>query len=114
MEGKAVLFKKFAKVNAIDIEVDTADPEELIRTVKLLEPSFGGVNLEGKVALAFEVMAFAVLDIKGPDCFRVEEECKKQMNIPVFHDDQHGTAIICLAGIINVLEIKQMKIQVYK
>lgn len=96
MEGKAVLFKKFAKVNAIDLEVDTTDPEELIRTVKLLEPSFGGVNLE---------------DIKGPDCFRVEEECKKQMKIPVFHDDQHGTAIICLAGIINVLEIKQMKIQ---
>merc|ERR1712062_122041 len=95
MEGKAVLFKKFAKVNAIDIEVDTTDPDELIRTVKLLEPSFGGVNLE---------------DIKGPDCFKVEEECKKQMNIPVFHDDQHGTAIICLAGIINVMRMKNMKI----
>jgi len=96
MEGKAVLFKKFANVNSIDIEVDTKDPDELIRTVKLLEPSFGGVNLE---------------DIKGPDCFYVEEECKKQMNIPVFHDDQHGTAIICLAGIINVMRMKNMKIQ---
>lgn len=96
MEGKAVLFKKFAKVNAIDIEVDTQDPDELIRVVKLLEPTFGGVNLE---------------DIKGPDCFHVEEECKKLMNIPVFHDDQHGTAIICLAGIINVMQMKKMDIK---
>jgi len=96
MEGKAVLFKKFAKVNAIDIEVDTKDPDELIRTVKLLEPSFGGVNLE---------------DIKGPDCFHVEEECKRLMKIPVFHDDQHGTAIICLAGIINVMKMKKMNIK---
>jgi len=96
MEGKAVLFKKFAKVNSIDIEVNTTDKEELVRTVCLLEPTFGGVNLE---------------DIKGPDCFYVEEECKKRMNIPVFHDDQHGTAIICLAGIINVLKMKKMNIQ---
>lgn len=69
--------------------------EELVRTVCLLEPTFGGVNLE---------------DIKGPDCFYVEEECKKRMKIPVFHDDQHGTAIICLAGIINVLKMKKMNI----
>lgn len=96
MEGKAVLFKKFAKVNSIDIEVNTTDKEELVKTVCLLEPTFGGVNLE---------------DIKGPDCFYVEEECKKRMKIPVFHDDQHGTAIICLAGIINVLKMKKMKIQ---
>jgi len=96
MEGKAVLFKKFAKVNSIDIEVNTTDKEELVRTVCLLEPTFGGVNLE---------------DIKGPDCFYVEEECKKRMSIPVFHDDQHGTAIICLAGIINVLKMKKMNIQ---
>merc|ERR1711953_1293083 len=96
MEGKAVLFKKFAKVNSIDIEVNTTDKEELVRTVCLLEPTFGGVNLE---------------DIKGPDCFYVEEECKKRMNIPVFHDDQHGTAIICLAGIINVLKMKRMNIK---
>jgi len=96
MEGKAVLFKKFAKVNSIDIEVNTTDKEELVRTVCLLEPTFGGVNLE---------------DIKGPDCFYVEEECKKRMNIPVFHDDQHGTAIICLAGIINVLKMKKMNIK---
>merc|ERR1712131_357290 len=95
-EGKAVLFKKFAKVNSIDIEVDTTDKEELVRTVCLLEPTFGGVNLE---------------DIKGPDCFYVEEECKKRMKIPVFHDDQHGTAIICLAGIINVLKMKKMNIK---
>jgi len=96
MEGKAVLFKKFAKVNSIDIEVNTTDKEELVRTVCLLEPTFGGVNLE---------------DIKGPDCFYVEEECKKRMKIPVFHDDQHGTAIICLAGIINVLKMKKMNIK---
>merc|ERR1712141_382249 len=96
MEGKAVLFKKFAKVNSIDIEVNTTDKEELVKTVCLLEPTFGGVNLE---------------DIKGPDCFYVEEECKKRMNIPVFHDDQHGTAIICLAGIINVLKMKKMNIR---
>jgi len=96
MEGKAVLFKKFAHVNSIDLEVNTTDKEELVRTVCFLEPSFGGVNLE---------------DIKGPDCFYVEEECKKRMNIPVFHDDQHGTAIICLAGIINVMKMKKMNIK---
>lgn len=96
MEGKAVLFKKFAKVNAVDIEVDTQDADELIKVVKLIGCSFGGVNLE---------------DIKGPDCFRVEEECKAAMDIPVFHDDQHGTAIICLAGIINVLKMKKLDIK---
>ncbi len=90
MEGKGVLFKRFADVDVFDIELDTKDSDELIRTVKLLEPTFGGINLE---------------DIKGPECFYIEEELKKIMNIPVFHDDQHGTAIISAAGMLNALEI---------
>jgi len=90
MEGKSVLFKKFADVNCIDLCVDTPDPEEFINVVKHLHPSFGGINLE---------------DIKGPDCFHVEETLKSIMPIPIFHDDQHGTAIVCLAGLINALEI---------
>ena len=90
MEGKAVLFNKFAGVESIDICVDTQDPDEFINCVKLLGPSFGGINLE---------------DIKAPDCFKVETELKKLMDIPVFHDDQHGTAIVCLAGLINAIEI---------
>lgn len=90
MEGKGVLFKRFADIDVFDIEIDTHDPEEIIRTVKLLEPTFGGINLE---------------DIKAPECFRIEEELKKQMNIPVFHDDQHGTAIISGAGLLNAAEI---------
>lgn len=88
MEGKALLFKNFADIDAIDINVDTEDPDDIIKVVKLLEPNFGGVNLE---------------DIKAPECFYVEEELKKIMNIPVFHDDQHGTAVIVAAGIINAL-----------
>jgi malate dehydrogenase (oxaloacetate-decarboxylating)(NADP+) len=90
MEGKGVLFKSFADVDVFDIELDTKDSDELIRTVKLLEPTFGGINLE---------------DIKGPECFYIEEELQKIMNIPVFHDDQHGTAIISAAGMLNALEI---------
>ena len=90
MEGKSVLFNKFAGVQSIDLCVDAYDPDVLINCVKYLSPSFGGINLE---------------DIKGPDCFYVEETLKKIMNIPIFHDDQHGTAIICLAGLINAAEM---------
>ncbi len=90
MEGKGVLFKRFADIDVFDIEIDSHDPDDIIRTVKLLEPTFGGINLE---------------DIKAPECFYIEEELKKQMNIPVFHDDQHGTAIISGAGLLNALEI---------
>ena len=95
MEGKSVLFKKFAGVNSIDICVDAPDPDDFINCVKFLAPSFGGINLE---------------DIKGPDCFYVEEKLKQLMPIPVFHDDQHGTAIVCLAGLINALEISKKNI----
>ena len=91
MEGKAVLFRKFAGINGIDLCLDVEDPEELVNAVKYMSPSFAGINLE---------------DIKGPDCFYVEEELKKKMSIPVFHDDQHGTAIVCLAGLINACEIQ--------
>jgi malate dehydrogenase (oxaloacetate-decarboxylating)(NADP+) len=90
MEGKGVLFKRFADIDVFDIEIDTHNADDIIRTVKLLEPTFGGINLE---------------DIKAPECFYIEEELKKQMNIPVFHDDQHGTAIISGAGLLNALEI---------
>lgn len=90
MEGKAVLFNKFAGVESVDICVDTQNPDEFINCVKHLGPSFGGINLE---------------DIKAPDCFYVEKKLKELMNIPVFHDDQHGTAIVCLAGLINALKI---------
>jgi len=94
MEGKGVLFKRFANIDVFDIELDTTDPDEFIRTVKLLEPTFGGINLE---------------DIKAPECFYIEEELKKQMNIPVFHDDQHGTAIISGAGLLNAVELAGKK-----
>lgn len=96
MEGKALLFKRFADIDAIDIEVATKDPEELIRTVKLLEPTFGGVNLE---------------DIKAPECFEVEEKLREIMEIPVFHDDQHGTAIISGAALLNALELVGKRIE---
>jgi malate dehydrogenase (oxaloacetate-decarboxylating)(NADP+) len=89
MEGKAVLFKRFADVNAIDIELDTEDPDEIIKAVSLMGPTFGGINLE---------------DIKAPECFIIESRLKEIMDIPVFHDDQHGTAVICAAGLINALE----------
>jgi malate dehydrogenase (oxaloacetate-decarboxylating)(NADP+) len=95
MEGKAVLFKRFADVNAIDIELDTEDPEEMIRAISLMGPTFGGINLE---------------DIKAPECFIIEQRLKEIMDIPVFHDDQHGTAVICAAGLINALEISGKKI----
>ncbi|MGC2194107.1 MAG: NADP-dependent malic enzyme [Terriglobales bacterium] len=90
MEGKAVLFKRFADVNVFDIEIDSHDPDEIIKVCQLLEPTFGGINLE---------------DIKAPECFYIEEELKKTMHIPVFHDDQHGTAIITGAALINALEL---------
>ncbi len=90
MEGKSVLFKRFADIDAFDIELDTHDPDEVIKTVKLLEPTFGGINLE---------------DIKAPECFYIEQELKKQLDIPVFHDDQHGTAIISGAGLLNACEL---------
>ena len=95
MEGKAVLFKKFGGVNAIDIEVDTQDPQEFINCVKLLSPGFGGINLE---------------DIKAPECFIIEDALKKIMNIPVFHDDQHGTATIVLAGLMNATKLVDKKL----
>jgi malate dehydrogenase (oxaloacetate-decarboxylating)(NADP+) len=96
MEGKGVLFKRFAGIDVFDIELATQDPEEVIRTVKLLEPTFGGINLE---------------DIKAPECFEIEQRLKKEMAIPVFHDDQHGTAIISGAALINAIEIAGKKIE---
>lgn len=90
MEGKAVLFKSFAGVDAFPICLNTTDPEKIIETVKLLEPTFGGVNLE---------------DIAAPACFEIEERLKKETNIPIFHDDQHGTAIVTAAGLINALRV---------
>ncbi len=90
MEGKAVLFKRFADVNSIDLEIGTEDPEEFISAVKFLGPSFGGINLE---------------DIKAPECFIIEERLRELMDIPVFHDDQHGTAIIAAAGMINAMQL---------
>jgi malate dehydrogenase (oxaloacetate-decarboxylating)(NADP+) len=96
MEGKAVLFKRFANIDVFDIEVDTTDPEEFIRTVRLMEPTFGGINLE---------------DIKAPDCFYIEEQLKAQMSIPVFHDDQHGTAIISAAAMLNAVALTGRRIQ---
>jgi malate dehydrogenase (oxaloacetate-decarboxylating)(NADP+) len=95
MEGKGVLFKRFADVDVFDIELDSHDPDDIIKAVKLLEPTFGGINLE---------------DIKAPECFYIEEELKKIMNIPVFHDDQHGTAIISGAALVNALELVGKKI----
>jgi malate dehydrogenase (oxaloacetate-decarboxylating)(NADP+) len=102
MEGKAVLFKRFADVDSIDLEVDTTDAQRFIEAVELLAPSFGGINLE---------------DIAAPDCFIIEQALKERMNIPVFHDDQHGTAIITAAGLINAChltgrEFKDIKVVV--
>src|SRR5471030_2402440 len=90
MEGKAVLFKRFADVDSIDLEIATEDPKEFINSVKFLGPSFGGINLE---------------DIKAPECFIIEERLRELMDIPVFHDDQHGTAIIAAAGMINAIQL---------
>src|SRR5215212_5987677 len=96
MEGKGVLFKGFADIDVFDIEIDTHDTEEFIRCVKLLEPTFGGINLE---------------DIAAPACFEIEERLKAEMKIPVFHDDQHGTAIISAAALVNALEVANKKIE---
>src|SRR6478609_7958312 len=96
MEGKGVLFKRFADIDVFDIELATEDAQEVIRTCQILEPTFGGINLE---------------DIKAPECFYIEEELRKTMKIPVFHDDQHGTAIISGAGLLNALEIAGKKIE---
>ncbi|GAB3636548.1 NADP-dependent malic enzyme [Hymenobacter arcticus] len=99
MEGKGVLFKKFAGIDCFDIEIDATDPDEFIRIVKALEPTFGGINLE---------------DIKAPECFRIETELRKLMNIPLMHDDQHGTAIITAAALLNALEVVGKKISEIK
>ena len=96
MEGKGVLFKRFADIDVFDIEIATTDPEEFIRTVKLLEPTFGGINLE---------------DIRSPECFEIERRLKAEMSIPVFHDDQHGTAIISGAALLNALAVTGKRIE---
>ncbi len=90
MEGKSILFKEFGGVDAFPICLDTKDPEEIIKTVKIISPTFGGINLE---------------DISSPRCFEIEERLKEELDIPVFHDDQHGTAIVTTAGIINAIKI---------
>jgi malate dehydrogenase (oxaloacetate-decarboxylating)(NADP+) len=96
MEGKGVLFKIFADIDVFDIEINEKDPEKFVQIVKALEPTFGGINLE---------------DIKAPECFYIEQELKKQMKIPVMHDDQHGTAIISAAALLNAVEIQKKKIE---
>src|ERR1700712_2165165 len=90
MEGKCVLFKRFADVDSIDIEVRATDPDEIITVIKNIGDTFGGINLE---------------DIRSPECFRIETELQELLDIPVFHDDQHGTAVICAAGLINACHI---------
>lgn len=99
MEGKGVLFKRFADIDVFDLEIDTEDIDEFVRTVQLLEPTFGGINLE---------------DIKAPECFEIETRLKATMKIPVFHDDQHGTAIIAGAGLMSALEITGKSIDTIK
>ncbi|UNH28829.1 NADP-dependent oxaloacetate-decarboxylating malate dehydrogenase [Moellerella wisconsensis] len=96
MEGKGVLFKKFSGIDVFDIEIDEADPDKLIEVVAAMEPTFGGINLE---------------DIKAPECFYIEKKLRERMNIPVFHDDQHGTAIICTAAVLNGLRIVKKQIE---
>src|ERR1700709_1062057 len=96
MEGKGVLFKIFADIDVFDIEINETDPEKFVQIVKSLEPTFGGINLE---------------DIKAPECFYIEQELKKQCTIPVMHDDQHGTAIISSAALINAVIIQKKKIE---
>ncbi len=96
MEGKSILFKCFADVNSIDIELDTEAVSEFCKAVKLMAPTFGGINLE---------------DIKAPDCFIIEQQLKEELDIPVFHDDQHGTAVICAAGLINALYLSKKRIE---
>ena len=99
MEGKGVLFKRFADIDVFDIEIDSKDPDQIVTIVKSLEPTFGGINLE---------------DIKAPECFYIEEQLKAQMKIPVFHDDQHGTAIISGAALLNAMEVVGKKIDEVK
>jgi len=99
MEGKGVLFKRFADIDVFDIEIDEEDPEKFVQIVKALEPTFGGINLE---------------DLKAPECFEIEEKLRKIMNIPIMHDDQHGTAIISTAALFNALEIAQKDISKIK
>src|SRR3990167_4223742 len=96
MEGKGVLFKKFAGIDVFDIEINETDPEKFVQIVKSLEPTFGGINLE---------------DIKAPECFYIEQRLKEEMKIPLMHDDQHGTAIISAAALLNALEIQGKKIE---
>ena len=96
MEGKAVLFKKFAGIDSIDLGIDTTDPDRVIDVVAALEPSFGGINLE---------------DIRAPDCFAIERALRARMRIPVFHDDQHGTAIIVAAAVRNALMLQGKRIE---
>ena len=96
MEGKGVLFKRFADIDVFDIEIDSEDPQDVIRTCQLIAPTFGGINLE---------------DIRAPECFEIEETLKRTLDIPVFHDDQHGTAIISGAALLNALEITDKKIE---
>jgi malate dehydrogenase (oxaloacetate-decarboxylating)(NADP+) len=96
MEGKALLFKIFADIDVFDLELDTKNVEEFIQTVKILAPTFGGINLE---------------DISAPDCFEIEERLKAELNIPIMHDDQHGTAIVSAAALLNALELSNKKIQ---
>jgi len=95
MEGKGVLFKRFADIDVFDIEIDSVDPKDIIRTCQLIAPTFGGINLE---------------DIRAPECFEIEETLKRTLDIPVFHDDQHGTAIISAAALLNALEIAGKRI----
>ncbi|MFN8688948.1 MAG: NADP-dependent malic enzyme, partial [Cyclobacteriaceae bacterium] len=96
MEGKAVLFKKYAGIDSFDIEIDEQDPDAFVKIVKALEPTFGGINLE---------------DIKAPECFKIEMDLREKMNIPIMHDDQHGTAIISSAALLNALELIGKKIE---
>lgn len=99
MEGKAILFKEFGGVDAVPLVLKTQDPDEIISIVENIAPTFGGINLE---------------DISAPNCFYIEEELKKRLNIPVFHDDQHGTAIVVLAGLINALKLTNKTIESIK
>jgi malate dehydrogenase (oxaloacetate-decarboxylating)(NADP+) len=99
MEGKGVLFKRFSDIDVFDIELDTKDVDEIVKAVKLMEPTFGGINLE---------------DIKAPECFEIEERLIEEMNIPVFHDDQHGTAIISAAALVNAVELTNKKMDKIK
>jgi malate dehydrogenase (oxaloacetate-decarboxylating) len=99
MEGKAILFKQFGDVDAIPIVLDTQNPEEIIETVIRIAPTFGGINLE---------------DIAAPNCFVIEEALKARLDIPVFHDDQHGTAIVVLAGLINALKVVRKSLESVK